>query len=140
MNPDGTARSHIKIASGTNGGPTLASLDHFGQSSAVLGDVDGDGVADLAVGADQDNMSTKGALLVLHLNADGTVKSHRKIASGTSGGPVLAEGDHFGSSVAAIGDLDGDGVTDFAVGAFGDDTGGPFRGAVYVLFMQADAP
>ncbi|MCH7688931.1 MAG: FG-GAP repeat protein, partial [Planctomycetes bacterium] len=45
----------------------------------------------------------------------------RKIASGTPNGPSLANGDFFGGSVSSLGDLDGDGVTDLAVGAPGDD-------------------
>ena len=53
------------------------------------------------------------------LRSDGTADSAKtkKIASGTNGGPTLANGDYFGSSVASLGDLDGDGVTDLAVGA-----------------------
>ena len=42
---------------------------------------------------------------------------------------VLANGDKFGSAATALGDLDGDGVSDLAVGAFRDDTGGNGRGA-----------
>ena len=80
----------------------------------------------------------RGAVYVLFMNANGTVKSSQKIASGTGGGPTLANGDHFGSSVASLGDLDGDGVTDLAVGAIGDATGRTNRGAVYVLFMNAN--
>ena len=47
-----------------------------------------------------------------HRPSDGTAESSktRKIASGINGGPALANGDMFGSSVAALGDLDGDGV------------------------------
>jgi hypothetical protein len=35
-----------------------------------------------------------------------------------------------------LGDLDGDGITDLAVSAYGDDSGGSSRGAIYVLFLQ----
>ena len=73
---------------------------------------------------DKRNNSNRGAVYVLLLNANGTVKSSVKIASGTNGGPTLADYDYFGSSVASLGDLDGDGVTELAVGAFNDDTDG----------------
>ena len=108
---------------------------------ASLGDLDGDGVTDLAVGANYDDTggTSRGAVHVLFLNANGTVKSSQKIASGTGGGPTLANDDRFGSSVASLGDLDGDGVTDLAVGANFDDTGGTNRGAVHVLFLETSA-
>ena len=72
------------------------------------------------------------------MNANGTVKASQRIGNGMGGGPTLANGDYFGHSVAAIGDLDGDGVTDLAVGASKDDTGGYINGAVYVLFMNTN--
>lgn len=53
------------------------------------------------------------------------------IAHETNGGPTLANYDSFGDFVASLGDLNGDGVTDLAVGAVGDDTGGNNRGAVH---------
>ena len=139
MNSNGTVKSNVKIASGTNGGPTLANGDQFGFSVAPLSDLDGDGVTDLAVGAfgDDTNGSYRGAVHVLLLNANGTVKSSVKIASNTNGGPTLVNYDCFGTSVASLGDLDGDGVTDLAVGAYGDNTGGGDRGAVYVLRLNA---
>ena len=136
----GEAASTAKIASGTGGGPTLANSDNFGASAASLGDLDGDGVTDLAVGATGDDTggSSRGAVHVLFMNSNGSVKSAQEIASGVSGGPTLANSDQFGASVASLGDLDGDGVTDLAVGATGDDTGGSSRGAVHVLFMNSN--
>jgi len=136
---DGTVASSVKIASGTNGGPTLADGDRFGSSVAGIGDLDGNGVTDLAVGADQDDTggTDRGATYILFMNSAGTVASSVKIASGTNGGPTLADGDQFGFSVANIGDLNGNGVTDIAVGANGDDTGGSSRGAIYILFMNS---
>ena len=137
MNANGTVKSSQKIAS-IGGGPT-ANGDYFGSSVASLGDLDGDGVTDLAVGADRDDDgggTNRGAVYVLFLNANGTVKSSREDCQRHGGGPTLANGDYFGSSVASLGDLDGDGVTDLAVGAFGDDTGGSDRGAVHVLLPE----
>ncbi|MCH7720448.1 MAG: FG-GAP repeat protein, partial [Planctomycetes bacterium] len=69
----------------------------------------------------------------------GTVLSHQKI-SDTEGGfkGELEGGDNFGGSVTSLGDLDGDGVGDLAVGAFPDDDGGFDRGAVWVLFLNTD--
>jgi hypothetical protein len=138
----GTVKAHQKI-SATDGGfvGVLDGNDRFGSSVATLGDLDGDGVADLAVGAwqDDDGGGNEGAVWVLFLNADGTVKAHQKI-SDTQGGftGFLRPEDFFGASIASLGDLDGDGVTDLAVGADGDDDGGTGLGAVWVLFLNAD--
>jgi hypothetical protein len=140
MNADGTVKSTQKIASGVGGGPSLAVGDYFGHSVASLGDLNGDGITDIAVGtsADDTGGTNRGAVYVLFLNTNGTVKSSQKIAGGVGGGPTLANNDSFGTSVSSLGDLDGDGVTDLAVGAIGDDSGGVDRGAVYVLLMNAN--
>ncbi|KKT01294.1 MAG: FG-GAP repeat domain protein [Candidatus Nomurabacteria bacterium GW2011_GWA2_43_15] len=140
MNADGTVASSQKIASGTGGFGALLNGDAFGTSVASLGDLDGDEITDLAVGAYTDDTggSSRGAVYVLFMNADGTVASSQKIADNTGGFGTLVNSDAFGISVAGIGDLDGDNILDLAVGAWGDDTGGNFRGAVYILFMNAD--
>jgi len=46
--------------------------------------------------------------------------------------------DWFGYSVEGIGDLNGDGVNDVAVGSLKDDDGGYNKGAVYILFLNED--
>ena len=56
---------------------------------ASLGDFDGDGITDLAVGAERDDSyvaggTNRGAVHVLFLNANGTVKSSQKIATTTA--------------------------------------------------------
>jgi len=138
-----TSGTAVRIAHQTNGGPTLDENDSFGSSVASVGDLDGDGVPDLAVGAPGDDTgggenAKRGAVHVLLLNANGSVKSSTKIAHGTfigSGETLdLADRDYFGTSVASLGDLDGDGVMDLAVGANGDSSN---RGAVYVLLMTS---
>jgi len=140
--------------SGTgNPGSLLLDGDLFGSEIEPLGDLDGDGIPDAAVSArsDDDGVSGAGAVYILLLNADGSVKERTKL-SATSGGldtalanhvpPLTLSDDSFGESIAYLGDLDGAGPSDFAlaVGADGDDTGGTDRGAVYILFMDADAP
>ena len=139
---DGSVKSHQKI-SDTQGAFTgkLEDQDRFGIKSTLLGDFDGDGVVDLAVGAyrDDDGGLNRGAVWILFLNADGTVKSHQKI-SDTAGrfAGTLDDEDRLGVGVASLGDLDGDGVGELAVGAYLDDDGGLDRGAVWILFLYAD--
>ncbi len=129
--------------SGTAGGFTgsLDNSDNFGRSAAALGDLDGDGVEDLAVGApfDDDGASNQGAVWILFLNGDGTVKAHQKISESAGGfAGDLDAADHFGFAVSALGDLDADGIGDLAVGAHGDDDGASTRGAVWILFLNAN--
>ena len=137
----GTVLSHQKISPTKGNGPPLRTSDHFGRV-ASLGDLDGDGVVDLAVGAflDDDGGFDRGAVWILFLNRDGTVNRHQKISSTTGGGPPLNDGDHFGVRVASLGDLDGAGpsVLALAVGALRDDDGGFNRGAVWILFLNSD--
>jgi len=138
----GWVKSYQKI-SDTEGNFTgmLDLGDSFGSSLALLGDLDGDGVKDIAVGAtgDEDGGYDRGAVWIVFLNSDGTVKSQQKI-SDTSGNfnGTLDNYDFFGSSVASLGDLDGDSVGDIVVGARADDDGGDARGAVWVLFLNSD--
>ena len=78
----------------------------------------------------------RGAVYILFMNTDGTVDSFQTI-SDTAGDftATLDDGDRFGSSVVAIGDLNGDDVPDLAVGAHFDDDGGTNHGAVYISFQ-----
>jgi hypothetical protein len=115
--------------------------DLFGSALSGLGDINRDGTQDLAVGAPGDDKggSDRGALWVLFLDADGRVRNQQKIADDTGGfSGNLDNDDRFGSAVAAIGDIDGNGVEDIAVGAPRDDTNGTDRGAVWVLLLDAD--
>ena len=140
LDRNGSVKSQTKIADNTGGFGTLADADKFGISCAALGDLDGDGVSELVVGASDDDTggSNRGALYILFLDRNGSVKSQTKIANNTGEFGTLTNADFFGTSCTTPGDLDGDGIPDLVVGAEGDDTGGTFRGAVYVLFLNVD--
>ena len=104
----------------------------FGTSVAPIGDLDGDGFTDIAVGSRDDGGLYHGGLRLIFLNANNEIKSFVKVPS--LGPPESV----FGYAVRSIGDLDGDGVGDLAVGAPYDSDGGHQYGAVYILFMNAE--
>src|SRR5687768_6334112 len=99
MKPHGIVKASQELAEG-GGGPSLMLGDYFGHSVASIGDLDGDGIGDIAVGADKDDTGgyNRGAVQVLLMNANGTVKASTKIAHNTFVGFALVNGDRFGSS------------------------------------------
>ncbi|RLS74009.1 MAG: hypothetical protein DWI00_09820, partial [Planctomycetota bacterium] len=140
QNANGTVLKSVRIASNHNGGPALNSDDVFGASVTSLGDIDGDGITDIAIGAPGDGTggTERGAVYIVRLKSDGTAKSNTKIANSLNGGPTLQNGDGFGMSIASPGDMDGDGVVDLVVAASDADVGGEDRGVVYTMFLKAD--
>jgi hypothetical protein len=143
MNADGTVLATQKISDSSGGfNNILQDNDQFGTAIAYLGDLNNDLLPEIAVGAvgDDDGGSDRGAVWIISLTANGTIFNFQKLSdsSGDFAG-TLRDGDLFGSSIAGIGDLDADGIEDIAVGAVGDDDGGPDRGAVWMLLMNADS-
>ena len=112
--------------------------DYAGRLVAGAGDVNGDGLADVLVGAYEasDGATDAGALyLVL-----GPISGETAL-SGAAGSLVgSVESDRVGVSGAAPGDADGDGFADFAGGAYLDDSGGEDAGAVFVLYGPVSGP
>ena len=140
LNPEGKVKQYQKISAAEGGlEGELDNFDGFGSSLASIGDLDGDGIAELVVGAigDDDNGSEAGAVWILFLDEVGFVKAYQKISllEDEIAGSFVT-GDNFGSSLASIGDLDGDGIAELAVGAIGDDDNGSEAGAVWILFLD----
>jgi hypothetical protein len=97
-------------------------------ASGTAGDVNGDGYADLIVGAfNYDNGQTdEGAIFLYHGSAIGLNASPNKILEGNQAGA------EFGVSVGTAGDVNGDGFDDVMVGARSYDNGQANEGAVFV--------
>ena len=93
----------------------------FGYSAAGLGDVSGDGMNDIIAGEPFAN--SEGKVYVYH-GSNGTLKY---TLTGTE------SGGQFGTSVAIVGDLNGDGKDDFAVSEPAAGNGGTNRGIAYVI-------
>ena len=131
-----------EVAAGRGGFKILgeARFDFAGSSIAGVGDVNGDGFADLLVGAyfnDAGGNGAGGASLVFG-KPDGNAIHLANVAAGSGGFKIIGEtaGD-FAGHVAAAGDVNGDGYADLLVGASGNDAGGDNAGAAYLLFGGA---
>ena len=109
--------------------------DQFGFAAAV-GDFNADGFSDLAVGVPFESIgstASAGAVAILYGSlAAGLTSDGNQFWSQDSPGVLdqAEAGDQFGSSVA-VGDFNGDGFADLAVGVPGEDD---HRGAVNVLY------
>ncbi|MBN1425739.1 FG-GAP repeat protein [Candidatus Fermentibacteria bacterium] len=87
--------------------------NHFGQSVASAGDVNGDGYSDVVVGAEGYAGRTGKAYLYL-----GSATGLLPAASWTATGE--GANNNLGNSVASAGDVNGDGYSDVVVGAWGN--------------------
>ena len=133
------------IASGTGRGFAIngeAGEDNSGISVSGAGDVNGDGLADLIVGANgaDSNGSNSGRSYVVFGKAGTTQVSLGDIGSGIGGFAIDGEaaGDLSGRSVSAAGDVNGDGLADLIVGSYGSDSNGSNSGRSYVVFGKID--
>ncbi len=117
----------------------VAINDQSGGSVSSAGDINGDGIDDLIIGAPyvDSNGSDSGASYVVFGNGSGFSSSLNLTDLDGSNGFVLkgaAETDYSGISVSAAGDINGDGVDDLIVGADFADPNGSRSGASYVVF------
>jgi hypothetical protein len=103
--------------------------DQFGWSVAIIGDINNDGIADVAVGAPEQGIAdiNRGSVYIYHGPVVGAI-SPTLVLSGEG------DLDNFGTSVAGAGDVNGDGFDDLIVGASKNTDGGIEAGKAYVYY------
>ena len=151
---NGTGRSVIDLTSFTPAQGFIVqddtAGDRAGWSVSSAGDLNGDGFADLIVGAVHggDGGTNAGEAYVVFGHAggsfgtvDGTGRSVIDLTSFTPAQGFIVQGDvagdYAGNSVSSAGDINGDGFADLIVAAYGDDDGGNLAGGTYVIFGHA---
>lgn len=123
----------VRVLSGQTGDVTVDlsgqhELQQFGSSIAAVPDFDGDDRPDLLVGSP--------------ISSVAKVSTEVHVLSGQSGETIrtwkgTSSQDGFGRSVAAVGDVDGDGWPEVLVGAPFDDVGGYLSGRVFLFSGQS---
>jgi len=117
----------------------VAAQDYSGSSVSAAGDINGDGVGDVIVGAiDADpNGLDSGSSYVVFGHVGGFASTiNLSTLDGSNGFRLdgVATQDRSGISVSAAGDINSDGIADVIVGAAGADPNGSYSGSSYVVF------
>lgn len=138
---DMTTVDLAQVAGGTGGfviqGASIE--DNSGYSVASAGDVNGDGRADLVLGArlaDAPGLDQGAAYVVFGKSSGAAV---RLDSLGNAGFRINGEAtdDEAGWAVAGVGDVNGDGRDDIAIGSRFNDAGALNSGSVHVVFGRA---
>lgn len=113
--------------------------DYFGESVSNAGDLNGDGIDDIVMGATNTDTNgiDSGSSYILFGSSTGfpnTISASNVHIYGGFTINGLSAGDSLGSSVSYAGDINADGIDDVIVGANNDDPIGTNSGASFVIF------
>ncbi len=119
-----------------------AAGDFTGYSVSTAGDVNGDGLSDLIIGAPftDTNGSNSGTSYVLY-GKENMTDVDLSLLTSSQGFALYGEAtnDASGFSVSAAGDVNGDGMGDLIVGAYNAHGGAENSGRSYVVFGSANS-
>ena len=107
----------------------------LGIAVSGAGDVNGDGIDDIVIGANGTNSNSGSSYVIFGASELDSVDL--LALDGTNGFEAkgIAEGDLFGGAVSSAGDVNGDGIDDIAISANRvDANGNENAGATYVIF------
>jgi hypothetical protein len=143
----GTPSLDVTTLDGTNGFRLIGidTYDESGRAVSSAGDVNGDGFADLIVGAnyaegpDKDRFEGESYVVFGKASWVGTPSLDLATLDGTNGFRLIGIDayDRSGASVSSAGDVNGDGFDDFLVGTFFAESAFPYEGESYVVFGKA---
>ncbi|MGF1935798.1 MAG: beta strand repeat-containing protein [Nostoc sp. ChiQUE02] len=135
------AQLNLSTLNGTNGFAIngINPVDTSGNSVSSAGDINGDGIDDLIIGARlaNPNGNASGQSYVVFGSKGGfDAQLNLSTLNGTNGFAIngINEGDTSGNSVSGAGDINGDGLDDIIIGAGGANPNGDSSGQSYVLF------
>ncbi|MGD9856776.1 MAG: beta strand repeat-containing protein, partial [Planctomycetaceae bacterium] len=139
-----TANFNLSALTGANGFRIDAAdtFDRVGTSVSPAGDVNGDGFADVIVGArtDENNGTNSGSSYVVFGKASGFGATFNlSTIDGTNGFRLdgAASNHYSGRAVSGAGDINGDGFDDLIVGVGAASPNGASSGSSYVVFGKS---
>ena len=132
---------NLSALNGSNGFSIngIAAGNQSGSAVSSAGDINGDGIDDLIIGAKyvSPNGGSSGQSYVVFGRRNGFSTSlNLSTLNGSNGFSIngIAAGDGSGSAVSSAGDINGDGIDDLIIGAYSASPNGGFSGQSYVVF------